>query len=177
MSTEEKVTTESMASTPKSVQTSTRTNFKDMLISGLANMTKHITRNRKRDESLAKCLFTSKDVVDTLNPLARFFRMMCVDDNISKEMFFDMHKAHLEQLGLTPNLINIDKHNLIKALVKPSITMDVLSKTTEILGYRVLDMTYTVLDTHTGEVKTYSINHIPNDIDTNPESTYSISNK
>ena len=101
-------------------------------------------------------LFTASEVMQTLNPIARLFRMFCVLNNITSDDLFDRHKEYCERITMMPTAINTDKHNLRKALAKPGMTIGIMTKLFDILDYKVIDISYTLLNTKTNETKTYS---------------------
>ena len=101
-------------------------------------------------------LFTAGEVMNTLNPIARLFRMICVLDHITTDDLFDRHKEYCERISMMPTAINTDKHNLRKALAKPCMTIGVMTKLLDILGYNLVDISYTLLNTKNGEVTTFS---------------------
>ena len=101
-------------------------------------------------------LFTAGEVMETLNPIARLFRMICVVNNITDEDLFERHREYCERITMMPTAINTDKHNLRKALAKPGMTINIMTKLLDILGYNVIDISYTLMDTKTGDIKKYS---------------------
>lgn len=101
-------------------------------------------------------LFTAGEVMETLNPIARLFRMICVVNGITDDDLFDKHREYCEKISMLPTAINTDKHNLRKALAKPGMTINIMTKLLEILGFNVIDISYTLLNTKTGEIKKYS---------------------
>ena len=101
-------------------------------------------------------LFTAGEVMQTLNPIARLFRMFCVLNHITSDDLFDKHKEYCERISMMPTAINTDKHNLRKALAKQGMTIGVMTKLFDILDYKVVDISYTLLNTKSGETKVYS---------------------
>ena len=100
------------------------------------------------------CLFTIKDAKETDNPLLKIFKTFCLLKNISKEQLTFSHRLYFENLGNLPTEINTNINNLFTALKKPAITVGVLHKLLDILGYNVLEVSYTIQKKDTKEVLT-----------------------
>ena len=131
-----------------------RPDFRELLKIKIDQAQKH-----NRFKSLAKkgeCMFTLKEAMDTLNPIARLFKMICIKKHVTEDELFDKHKLYCEEkLGIMPTQTNTDKHNLRKALAKPSMTVNVMAKLLEILGYNIVDISYTIMDKETGKIEEF----------------------
>ena len=57
---------------------------------------------------------------------------------------------------MSPLAINTDKNNLRKAIERPAMTIKVMSKLLDIMGYRVVDIAYTIVNDATGERETFA---------------------
>ncbi len=137
-----------------STQTSQRLDFKKIL-EAKAQVVKAQARSRAVARK-GECLFTEKDTMDTLNPIARIFRLICRNTHVTEDDLFDKHRLYCSQLGFPPTQINTDKHNLRKALIKPCMTISVIEKLLTILGYNILDVSFKIQDQVSGEISTYS---------------------
>ena len=104
-----------------------------------------------------KSIFNIKDICSTINPIARLARMFLVDNDITDDEFDQKHREYCESQGMFPNMINTDKNNQKKAILKNRMSVTTFEKLADILGYRILDISYTLQNSTTGEIKTYKI--------------------
>lgn len=138
---------------PEDTNTNRRLDFKELL-----KMKTQAASKSLRFRTTAKkgeCMFTMRDVMSTLNPIARLFKLMCVKMHITEDDLFERHKEYCDKYGYLPTATNTDKHNLRKALAKPCMTVNVMAKLLDILNFSIIDISYTVRDRSTGEVVTY----------------------
>ena len=136
------------------VTKTSRIDFKELLKKRATSVMSQV-RQRKIVHT-GEPLFTAGEVMNTLNPIARLFRMICVLNHVTTDDLFDKHKEYCERISMMPTAINTDKHNLRKALAKPCMTIGVMTKLLDILGYNLVDISYTLLNTKNGEVTTFS---------------------
>lgn len=108
------------------------------------------------------CLFTIQSAKETSNPLLRIFKTFCLIKKISKEQLAFCHRLYYENLGNLPTEINTDMNNLFNALKKPAITVGVLHRLLDILGYTVVDVSYTIQKNDTKEIITIKSSDIDN---------------
>ena len=140
-------------SMPNDTKSNRRIDFRELLKikTQAASKTLRFRTTAKKGE----CMFTMRDVMNTLNPISRLFKLICVKMHITEDDLFDKHKLYCEKYGYLPTATNTDKHNLRKALAKPCMTVNVMAKLLDILDYSIVDIAYTVKDRTTGEVMTY----------------------
>lgn len=139
--------------TPNDTKVNRRLDFTE-LFKIKAQTASKITRFRTTAKK-GECMFTMRDAMNTLNPISRLFKLICVTKHITEDDLFDKHKTYCEQYGYLPINTNTDKHNLRKALAKPCMTVNVMDKLLDILGYAVMDIAYTIKDKSTGEISTF----------------------
>lgn len=106
-------------------------------------------------------IFSVHDIAKTVNPIARLIRTIFVDKKITKEEFAEQHHRFLAMEGKFSRDRNTDRNNLYKALDKPCMTVKIFERILTFLGFRIIDISYTILDTKTGEVKEYRTSEIP----------------
>ena len=75
--------------------------FRKFLTDRIATVQKFITKKRKIGPNTAP-MFTARDVMHTLNPISRLFRMICVLKGISEDVLFEKHKLYCEKLYMSP---------------------------------------------------------------------------
>ena len=102
-------------------------------------------------------IFTPKDICTTINPIARLARMFIVDNDVTTDEFDQCHSEYCKAQGMFPNMINTDKNNQKKAILKNRMSVTTFEKLTDILGFKIINLTYTLQDCKTGEIKNYSI--------------------
>lgn len=100
-------------------------------------------------------IFNIKDICSTINPIARLARMFLVDNDITDDEFDQRHREYCEAQGMFPNMINTDKNNQKKAILKNRMSVTTFEKLADILGYKIVDVSYTLQDSTTGEIKIY----------------------
>ena len=100
-------------------------------------------------------LFTIKDICATINPIARLARMFSVDNEVTDQELEQRHKEYCDAQGMFPNMSNTDRNNLKRAILKNRMSVMVFEKFADILGYRIVDVAYTLQNTVTGEIKIY----------------------
>lgn len=106
-------------------------------------------------------IFEINDLTTTVNPIARLLRFIFLDKNITTNV---LHEAHFESERATGKLlrdINTSRNNMIKALGKERMTVQQFERILDVLKLQILDLSYTIQDTKTGEVKVYSLSDIP----------------
>ncbi len=110
---------------------------------------------------LGEPIFEINDLTTTVNPIARLLRFIFLDKNITTNV---LHDAHFESERATGKLlrdINTSRNNMIKALGKERMTVQQFERILDVLKLQILDLSYTIQDTNTGEVKVYSLSDIP----------------
>ena len=115
-----------------------------------------------------ECMFTMRDVMSTLNPISRLFKLICVKMHITEDDLFDKHRLYCDKYGFMPTATNTDKHNLRKALAKPCMTVNVMAKLLDILGYSIVDIAYTIKDRNSGEISTFKYSDTENSAEMGP---------
>lgn len=138
---------------PEDTNVNRRLDFKELL--KLKTQTVSKSLRFRTTAKKGECMFTMRDVMSTLNPISRLFKLMCVKMHITEDDLFDKHKLYCDKYGYLPTATNTDKHNLRKALAKPCMTVNVMAKLLDILDYSIVDIAYTVKDRSTGEVATF----------------------
>lgn len=106
-------------------------------------------------------VFEGKELTETSNPIARLLRLIFLDKNITEKM---LHDAHFESERATGKLlrdINTSRNNMLKALSKERMTVQQFERILDVLKLRILDLSYTIQDVNTGEIKTYSLSDVP----------------
>lgn len=137
-----------------SMSKETESNFWKQILQAKANSVKAKRTPTTFTVKEGNCLFTVKDAKETTHPLLRIFKTFCLLKNISKEQLTFSHRLYYENLGNLPTEINTNINNLFTALKKPAITIGVLNKLLDILGYNVLEVSYTIQKKDTKEVLT-----------------------
>lgn len=137
------------------MSTPTRFDFNTMLQhkSRLFAQQTRINRATRRGQ----CLFTLDDVRNTSNPIAKIFKYICIDRGITEEIFSEAHRKYFEMVGTLPTQINTDKHNLLRTIQKPTLTVKVLEKILTVLDFDIRDISYTLYHNPTGVIKTYRV--------------------
>lgn len=102
-------------------------------------------------------LFNQKDIYKTVNPIARLARMVLVDRSITKNELLDLHNEYERNEGKHPKDINTSRNNLFRTLDKPRMTVKIFERLLTFLGFRILDVAYTLQDIDTGEIKEYRL--------------------
>lgn len=138
---------------PEDTKVNRRLDFRELL--KMKTKTASKTIRFRTTAKKGECMFTMRDVMATLNPISRLFKLMCVRLHITEDDLFDKHKLYCDRYGYLPTATNTDKHNLRKALAKPCMTVNVMAKLLDILDYSIVDIAYTIKDRSTGEVHTY----------------------
>lgn len=107
-----------------------------------------------------KPLFKILDIIDTINPMAKLVRMIFIDKGITDDEFKTMHHDYEISNGRLYREIGTIHNNLRRTLQKRTLTVESFEKTLPILGWKIVDMGYTLQDTRTGEVKEYKISDL-----------------
>lgn len=108
-----------------------------------------------------KPIFRPESLLETVNPIARLVRLIFLDQNITEEYFREVHSEIERAEGKLPKDVNTIRNNLLKALSKERMSVPQFERILTILGFNILDITYALLDSRTGEVRSYSLSDIP----------------
>ena len=102
-------------------------------------------------------IYTVKDILCALNPIAKLIRMIFIDNVITHEEFDSAYKTTGMMEGKLPKDIATVKNNALKALVKDRISVTQFEKILQILGFKILNINYTLQNIKTGEIKEYKL--------------------
>ena len=102
-------------------------------------------------------LYKISDICRTINPVAKILRMIFVDRNVTYEELFSKHKRKCELEGMIPRQLNTNKGNIKKVLVKNRMSMKQFEKLLLILDLKIENVSFTIKDSKTGTLKTYSL--------------------
>lgn len=116
--------------------------------------------NVERLKNVGEMLFTKDDIYTVTDPLARLFRKLCVENNISEEYFNEKYRRYsINVLGKFPHNATNNRTNNVKML-KNSVKLTwrkFLEFTTLVLGLKINNLAVDVEDLE-HKVKTYSSN-------------------
>lgn len=106
-------------------------------------------------------VFEVKDLIETSNPIARLLRLIFLDKNITDKMLNEAHGESERATGKLLRDINTSRNNMLKALSKERMTVQQFERILDVLKLRILDLSYTIQDVNTGEIKMYSLSDVP----------------
>ena len=112
-----------------------------------------------------KQLYNFRNILQTMNPVAKLLRMIFVDREVTNEELDAYHEYAEKSKGKYPRDINTDRNNMKKALVRERMSVQQFEKILTILDLSILDMSYTLQDLRTGEIREYKLSDIHEFID------------
>lgn len=116
--------------------------------------------NVERLKNVGAMLFTKEDIYTVTDPLARLFRKLCVENNISEEYFNEKYRRYsINVLGKFPHNATNNRTNNVKML-KNSVKLTwrkFLEFTTLVLGFKISNLAVAMEDPE-HIIKTYSSN-------------------
>lgn len=125
----------------------------------MASVPKSSIKTKIKTKS-GKPLFKILDIIKTINPMAKLVRMIFIDKGITDDEFKTLHHDYEISNGRLYREIGTIHNNLRRTLLKPTLTVESFEKTLPILGWKIVDMGYTLQDTRTGEIKEYKISDL-----------------
>ena len=112
-------------------------------------------------------IFEIADLVTTYNPVARLLRYIFLQKHITKELLEEHHFESERAIGKLLRDINTSRNNMLKALKKSRMTVQQFERILDVLKLQILDFSYTIKDSKTGEVTTFSLSDIPKFLEDN----------
>ena len=107
-----------------------------------------------------KPIYNFRNILQTINPIAKLLRMIFVDRDVTNEELDAYHELAEKSKGKYPRDINTDRNNMKKALVRERMSVQQFEKILTILDLLILDMSYTLQDLRTGEIREYKLSDI-----------------
>ena len=105
-------------------------------------------------------IYNYRNIFQTMNPVAKLLRMIFVDREITDEELDAYHEYSERRKGKYPRDINTDRNNMKKALIRERMSVQQFEKILTILDLSILDMSYTLQDLRTGEIREYKLSDI-----------------
>lgn len=107
-----------------------------------------------------KQIYNYRNIFQTMNPIAKLLRMLFVDRELTDEELDAYHEYSERRKGKYPRDINTDRNNMKKALFRERMSVQQFEKILTILDLSILDMSYTLQDLRTGEIREYKLSDI-----------------
>lgn len=116
-------------------------------------------------------IFQSGELFTTSHLLARLIRLICIERNITEEVFVQKHREYAHKTTMSINKTNYDRNNTKRAMVQNTVTWDFFEGFLMAMGLDIASVMVSVVDEHgylenysTGDIDKYNIhsNAYPN---------------
>lgn len=107
-----------------------------------------------------KLMFNVSDIHKTANPLAKLFRLIMYKLRITPEIYRDAAISHGINVGKSASQITTILSNSRKAIFGDNLTVMQLERNLSFAGQEIVDMSVTIRDANTGELRTFNLSDI-----------------
>lgn len=107
----------------------------------------------KQTKVLGTPLITQEDLFKTKNLIAILARLLIIEEQLTREKLFEQYNQMAAETGLLIGEISSGRGNLKKDIVKPNVSWSLFEKLVRVAGYDIADVSVTLVQRQTGEVK------------------------
>ena len=137
------------------VNTDEESNMEDntSLAGILKNVISSVDINQQNNVQQGTPLVGVPDLFSTTFPLAIIARLFLIKENLTKERLADAFNDMASATGLLMTQASSGRGNLKKDIIKNKVSWDLLEKLIRVGGYDIVDVSLTLVDRKTHEVK------------------------